>query len=146
MKPPEDVNDTLDKIREIHQQIRSGMAGLPPSQARDLLDHLLNAAEPKVDELREAFPTAVKAFENYKQELQGKLTQARANLDQAKQAHAQLPPLADVSKQLVPAAPPSPAGLASQLGGEIRGRYQPAAPAAPTDPASETAWQDWSLS
>ncbi len=146
MKPPEDVNDTLDKIREVHQQIRSGMADLPPSQAKDLLDHLLNAAEPKVDELREAFPTAVKAFRDYKEELQGKLSRARANLDQAKQAYAQLPPTEEVAKQLVPNAPASPAGLASQLGDELRGRYQPAAAAAPTDPASETAWQDWSLS
>lgn len=146
MKKPENVEGLWNDIDSFQRQMRVGIETLPPSRAKNLINQLMEVAQPLVGQLRTAYPEAVDAFEKQRVQLDSKLQQARQNIAKAKDNIANKPPVEEIRKNIIPLAPTLPAGLSFQFADEMRDRYVPAAPERLVDEGPGAAWQDWTVS
>ncbi|WP_417730464.1 hypothetical protein [Rosistilla oblonga] len=146
MKTPENVEALWDDLDNMQSQMRIGITALPPSKAKDLMNRLMEVAQPLVGKMRTAYPEAIDAFEKQHAELEEKLDRARQNIAKAKENLANVPPVEEIRKNLVPLAATLPSGLSLQFADEMRTRYVPPAPDPTLDDGPGAAWQDWSIS
>lgn len=145
MKRPENVNELFDELDRFRKQLGGMSLALPPSPAKQMIDDLLQTAEPLVHDLRQQYPAAVEAMDAQREESAAMVQQARDNVAKARETLANVPPKEAIRKGFVPPAPELPAGLSAQYAGEMRSRYAPAPPDAAVPETPATAWQDWTV-
>ncbi|MEZ6092171.1 MAG: hypothetical protein R3C05_30055 [Pirellulaceae bacterium] len=145
MKEPEDFEGLMDMLETFHGQLRGQIAMLPPTPAKQLMDQLLDTVQPMVGELRTAFPEANEAFKTARSDIDAMINDAQSKIDQAKQNLAEMPPVEEIKKNLVPLAATIPDGLTLQYADEMRDRYFPLNTDPAIDDAPGAAWQDWSM-
>ncbi|QDV69965.1 hypothetical protein Poly24_36840 [Rosistilla carotiformis] len=146
MKTPDNVEGLWDDLDNIQSQMRIGIETLPPSQVKKVLNRLMEVAQPLVGKMRTAYPEAIDAFEKQIAHMDTQMEQARQNIAKAKENLANVPPAAEIRKNLVPLAAALPSGLSLQFADEMRDRYVPAIPDPTIDDGPGAAWQDWSIS
>lgn len=145
-QPPHAMDETLDLVAQFREQLAPFIDSLPPTPAKELVEHLHAETASLIDQVRTAYPDAIVALEQQEKAAEDMLVEAKRHLAEAEQRLANVPPPEQIRKSFMPPPADLPAGLGLSLDAEMRQRYAP--PVAPpiVDPEQPAAWQDWSLS
>lgn len=145
-QPPHAMDETLDLVAQFREQLSPFIVSLPPTPAKDLIEHLHAETASLIDQVRAAYPDAILALEQQEKAAEEMLAEAKRHLAEAQQHLDHAPTPEEVRKSFMPPTPNLPTDLGLSFDAEMRERYAPP-PAPPiVGPEQPAAWQDWSLS
>ena len=137
--------EVLAEIDRFHGAVRAEMDHLPPSPAKEMMEVAFAALGPLLAGLTRDYPVMIQAFHNQCDVVKSKIETAKQNIAKAQENMAKLPSAEQIQKNITPAAPTLPAGLASQYTFEMKHRYLTVPIVEIQHVGEPAAWQDWSL-